>query len=232
MHLCLPPPSPVDGRGGCPPRGCLVPTRHHLCQRAGHNSPGALLAAVVLLSCVRLFVAPRTALLPPLDPEGWGRLEPQVHGSAEPQQGTPDGEGSGRAGLLRGGELLWPSCGAGPVQSLEDRPGPQGSPWSPDFLDSLGPHHPPFLFRLVEGHGPSCSPHAVACQGRAACLAAGVHSWTDAASGQATPRAPVDLISPGSPARPPRPQAGWGPHSGRPASHSQHWHPQSPAMPV
>ena len=75
-------------------------------------------------------------------------------------------------------------------------------------MNSLGPHHPPFLFRLIEGHGLSCSPHAVACQGRPACLAAGVHSWTDAASGQTRPRAPVDLISLGSPGRLPRPR-GW-----------------------
>ncbi|XP_055259870.1 translation initiation factor IF-2-like [Moschus berezovskii] len=57
--------------------------------------------------------------------------------------------GSGRTGLGHGGPL---------------------QPGVPGLARALP--RPPFLFRLVEGHRPSCSPHTVACQGCTACLGA------------------------------------------------------------
>lgn len=79
---------------------------------------------------------------------------------------------------------------------------------SPDFLNSLGPQHPALLFCLSRGTVCPVCPTPPPVRGARACLAAGVHSWTDAASGQTTPRAPVDLTSPRSPGRLPHPQAG------------------------
>ena len=79
---------------------------------------------------------------------------------------------------------------------------------SPDFLNSLGPQHPALLFCLSRGMVCPVCPTPPPVRGARACLAAGVHSWTDAASGQTTPRAPVDLTSPRSPGRLPHPQAG------------------------
>ena len=68
-------------------------------QPAGRNGPGALLSDSVVSDSV----TPRAALLPSLDSEGWGLLEPQVHDLGRaPSEGPQMGGGLGRTGLREG----------------------------------------------------------------------------------------------------------------------------------
>lgn len=133
-------------------------------------------------------------MLPSLDPEGWGRLEPQVHDLGRAPPGGP------QMGRARGGQDSVKGGGAALAQlwgrtSAE----PGGQAWA------TGVPLEPRLLGFARAPSPSfpVSPRGGA---RSVLFAPrrrlSGHSWTDAASGQTTPRAPVDLISPGSPARP------------------------------
>lgn len=126
IRLCLLPHSPVDGKGGCPPRRCLSPPARRTQQ------PWALLAAAVLLRCGRTLCDPTDGLATFPWTLKHGLLEPQVHdlgrvSTRAPQMGLREDRIS-----LREGELLRPSRGRGHSGGPGDRPGP-GGPLQPEF---------------------------------------------------------------------------------------------------